>query len=324
MRRLPYTVPPEWDGAMVKEFAKQYLGFSTRVLAGLKRAPGGITLNGEPVFTTARLQAGDALSFALPEGPAPSYPAADLPLPTVFENEDFLVVDKPVGMPVHPSPGHDRDSLLHAAAFHYKNTGQTCPICPLYRLDKDTSGLLALGKHRLAVSAVKAEKLYFALCQGTLSGSGTVDVPISLEPGSRIKRQCGAGQRAVTHWRALAQGQGHTLVAVRLETGRTHQIRAHFAHMGFPLAGDDLYGGSLAYLDRQALHCGRLRLSSRALPMDREFTSDLPAQLREAFPWLPPAEEIVNVPINLDNTDLLARQQSCPVQKRGDTSFEPR
>lgn len=292
MRRLSYTVPPGWEGAMVKEFAKKYLGFSTRVLAGLKRVPGGITQNGEPVFTTARLQAGDVLSFTLPEETA-VYPAEDLPLPIAFENQDFLLVDKPAGMPVHPSPGHDRDSLLQAVSFHYKSTGQACPICPLYRLDKDTSGLLALGKHRLAVSAVEVEKVYFAVCQGLLSGSGTVDVPISLEEGSKIKRRCGMGQRAVTHWKALAQGQGHTLMAVRLETGRTHQIRAHFAHLGFPLAGDDLYGGSRALVGRQALHCGRLRLSSRALSIEETFSSDLPAQLREAFPWLPPAEEVM-------------------------------
>ena len=287
-RLLSYTVPPGWEGATVKEYAKNQLGFSTRVLARLKRTPAGVTLNGVPVFVTARLRTGDLLAFALPQE-AGDYPAAPLPLSVLFENDDFLVVDKPPGMPVHPSPGHGRDSLLNAVSYYYQQRGRAWPICPLYRLYKDTSGVIALGKHKLAVSATEVGKTYFAVCQGLLFGSGVVDVPIGLEPGSRIKRQCGSGQRAVTHWQAVAQGQGHTLAAIQLETGRTHQIRAHFAYMGHPLAGDDLYGGSRELIPRQALHCGRLALSSQALSIQQEFTSDLPAQLREAFPWLPPA-----------------------------------
>lgn len=297
MRLLRYTVPPEWEGAAIKGFARKHLGVSARVLAQLKRAPGGILLNGGAAFTTAVLHGGDVLEFSLPQE-AGDYPAADLPLPVLWEDGDFLLVDKPAGMPVHPSPGHDRDSLLHAAAYYYGQKG-FCPlICPLYRLDKDTTGLVALGKHSLAVSGVQAEKVYFAVCQGRLSGRGTIDVPIGLEEGSRIKRRCGAGQRAVTHWRAVAGGDGHTLLAIRLETGRTHQIRAHFAYMGCPLAGDDLYGGSLERIGRQALHCGRLRLSSRALGLSRGFTAGFPPDMGRAFPWMPEVGEIAQGHMN--------------------------
>lgn len=291
MRSLRYTVPPEWEGETVKTFAKKHLGFSTHVLAQQKRVSGGITLNGTPVFTTALLRAGDVLGFALSQQGG-DYPAAPLPLSVVFEDEDFLLVDKPPGMPVHPSPGHDRDSLLNGVSYYYRQRGESLPICPLYRLDRDTSGLLALGKHTLAVSGTSVEKTYFALCQGRFSGSGVIDVPIGLEEGSKIKRRCASGQRAVTHWRALCGGEGHTLAAVRLETGRTHQIRVHFAYLGYPLAGDDLYGGSRQKLGRQALHCGRLALSSRALGMEREFLSDFPEDLRAAFPWLPEMKEL--------------------------------
>jgi len=290
MRFLRYPIPPGFDGWTVKDFARKHLGFSNRVLAQQKRVPMGITLNGVPVFTTAILRTGDTLGFALAQDGG-HYPAACLPISVLFENEDFLLIDKPPRMPVHPSPGHDRDSLLNAVAYYYEQNGLSVPICPLYRLDKDTSGVIALGKHTLAVSGVSAEKTYFAVCQGSLFGCGTIDMPIGLEEGSKIKRQCGSGQRAVTHWQALERGDGHTLAAVRLETGRTHQIRMHFAHLGHPLAGDDLYGGSLQKIGRQALHCGRLLLSSRALGMEREFISDYPSDMRAAFPWLPGVEE---------------------------------
>ncbi len=300
MRLLRYTVPPGWEGASVKDFAQKRLGFSSRVLAQQKRIPGGVTQNGMPVFTTARLHAGDELAFALPEEAA-GYPAAPLPLAVLWESGDYLIVDKPAWMPMHPSPGHDRDSLLHAVAYYYGQTGQSHRVCPLYRLDKDTSGLAALGKHRLAACAVAVEKRYFAVCQGGLSGSGTVDVPIGLEPGSKIKRACGAGQRAVTHWQAVCAANGHTLCAIRLETGRTHQIRAHFAYMGHPLAGDDLYGGSLALIGRQALHCGWLALSSPALAVPGPLTCPFPAGLRAAFPWLPPVEQTLSCLPGLEN-----------------------
>lgn len=291
MRRLSHTVPPGWDGVPIKAFAKKYLGFSTHVLAGLKRQPEGILLNGRQAFTTAPLHEGDTLVFTLPREQK-SYPAAALSLSILFENDDFLFVSKPAGMPIHPSPGHNGDSLLHAAAYYYSQKGPCPLICPLYRLDKDTTGIVALGKHTLAVSGTLARKVYFAVCQGTLSGHGTIDLPIGLEEGSKIKRRCGHGQRAVTHWRALAGGDGHTLIAASLETGRTHQIRVHFAHLGHPLAGDGLYGGSQDKITRQALHCGILTLSSRALSMHRMFTLDFPPDMRQAFPWLPGVGEL--------------------------------
>ena len=191
-------------------------------------------------------------------------------------------------MPIHPSPGHDRDSLLNRVAYYYGKTGQTPAFRPLYRLDRDTSGLVAVGKHRLAVSSAQQEKAYLAVCEGVLSGCGTVDVPIGLEVGSKIKRCCGTegAQPAVTHWRAIAQREGHTLLELRLETGRTHQIRVHMAFLGHPLAGDDLYGGSCTCIARQALHCGRLLLSSRALQVSRLFSAPFPGDLLQSFPWL--------------------------------------
>lgn len=290
-RLLEYCIPPECVGLTVKEFSKKRLDFSTRVLAELKRED-GILKNGVSCRVTEKLLAGDRLAFRLPEEQK-EYPAAPLPLKILFENEDYLIVDKPPAMPIHPSPGHDRDSLLNAAAFHYQETGQSCLFRPLYRLDRDTGGVIAVGKHRLAVSAAQVEKRYFAVCEGLLSGEGIIDLPIGLRPGSKIVRECGSGAPAVTHWKAIRSENGCTLLSLRLETGRTHQIRAHLSTVGHPLAGDDLYGGSRELIGRQALHCGWVRLRCPALGMDRDFISDFPPDFRAAFPWLPELKTIL-------------------------------
>lgn len=286
-RTLSYAIPPEWQGRPVKDFLRRQLGLSARALAELKRLEGGLTLNGKPCRSVDPLPAGGVLELRLPAEDV-FYEAAAGPLSILYEDEDYLIVDKPPGMPIHPSPGHDRDSLLNRVAYYYGKTGQTPAFRPLYRLDRDTSGLVAVGKHRLAVSSAQQEKRYLAVCEGFLSGCGTVDVPIGLEVGSKIKRCCGTegAQPAVTHWRALAQRDGHTLLELRLETGRTHQIRVHMVFLGHPLAGDDLYGGSCTRIARQALHCGRLLLSSRALQVSRLFSAPFPGDLLQSFPWL--------------------------------------
>lgn len=281
MRRLEYTVPPDWGGSTVKGFAKGYLGLSVRALAGQK-FPGGILVNGEESRVTRTLLAGDRLCLTLPEEPM-SCPPEELPLDILYEDEDFLIVNKAPGMPVHPSPGHDRDSLLNAVSFYLLSTGRSYRARPLYRLDKDTSGVLAMAKHRIAAGAV-TEKEYLAVCEGELAGAGTVNEPIGLKEGSKIVRACGYGQPAVTHFWALGCAGGHTLVKLRLETGRTHQIRAHMAHMGRPLAGDDLYGGGREYIGRQALHCCSLKLECRAVGMSGTFPVPVPGDILDVFP----------------------------------------
>ena len=287
-RSVGYSVPPDWEGRRVKEFIRQYLRLSSRVLVKQKQAEGGMLKNGLPCRSVDSLSAGDILELCFPEEIV-AYEPSEGPLPILYEDEDYLIVDKPAHMPVHPSPGHDRDSLLNRVSYYYRNTGQSPAFRPLYRLDRDTSGLIAIGKHRVAASSVQIEKVYYAVCQGTLFGSGTVDMPIGLEPGSKIRRQCAKeGQRAVTHWKALASNEGYTLVGFRLETGRTHQIRVHMAYLGHPLAGDDLYGGSVKKIDRQALHCGRLSVMCQPLRTHMASACPFPQDILHAFPWVEP------------------------------------
>lgn len=283
MAVLLYIVPDGWDGSTVKGFARGCLGLSVRALAGQK-FDGGILVNGQACHVSQPLRAGDELCFTLPDEPM-CYPPAELPLDIIYEDDGFLIVNKPPGMPVHPSPGHDCDSLLNAVSWYYRRSGQSHRVRPLYRLDKDTSGVLALAKHRIAAGAV-TEKRYLAVCQGELPESGTVDEPIELREGSRIVRACGHGQAAVTHFKRLGFGDGHTLVELRLETGRTHQIRVHMAHTGHPLAGDELYGGGRERIMRQALHCHTLELECKAVGMRRAFTAPVPGDMLGAFPEL--------------------------------------
>lgn len=285
-RALSYVVPPSWEGRTVQDFCRRYLGLSSRAFVKQKHLPGGLLRNGTPCRSVDVLAQGDVLVLQLPQDAA-VYEPQEGPLSVVWEDEDYLVVDKPPHMPIHPSPGHSRDSLLNRVAFYYEKAGQTPLFRPLYRLDRDTSGLVVLGKNRVAVSSAQVGKRYYALCQGTLAGAGTIRAPIGLEPGSKIKRCCQeGGDPAVTHWKALASNEGHTLLELSLETGRTHQIRVHFASLEHPLAGDDLYGGSRALLSTQALHCGRVQLTCPPLGAALHWESPFPQEWREAFPWV--------------------------------------
>lgn len=257
-RRLTFSVPESLDGIMVKNFLRRECGVSARLLAKLKRVPQGITSGGALVVATDQLRAGAVVELLLPCEETAMEPA-ELPFLVIYEDEDLLAVDKPPGMPVYPTPGHDHDTLANAASSYFQQTGVPFSFHPVSRLDKDTSGVIILAKNTFSAAALSGntEKTYFAVCEGILSGSGTVKDPIGLAPGSKIRRQTGpGGAPAVTHWQALDHGDGLTLLRLQLETGRTHQIRVHMASLGHSLAGDDLYGGSRERIARQALHCG--------------------------------------------------------------------
>lgn len=292
MRVLKYFVPEDCDGMTVRDFARNRLGFSARMLTKQKQLENGILNNGLPCRTVDVLHAEDVLTFTLPKEAA-EYQAVPMPLSVLFESDDYLAVNKPHNMPIHPSPGHSCDSLLNACAYYFQQTGQSCLFRPLYRLDKDTSGIVVMGKHRAAVSSAEVDKRYFAVCRGELSGSGTIALPIGLKPGSKIVRECGHGDTAVTHWRAVSCRDNHTLLSIRLDTGRTHQIRAHMAHIGHPLAGDNLYDGSLDKISRQALHCGFANISCKALATKTQIISEFPGDMRRAFLWLPTVSDII-------------------------------
>lgn len=284
--QLSFSIPQDCSGMSIKEYARRKLGLSARVLTEQKKEVNGILRNDLPARSVDILEYGDVLTFFLPAEQG-AYPAKPLPLAILEETADYLVVNKPWGMPAHPSPGHDCDSLMNAAAYHTLQTDECCRLRPLFRLDKDTSGVVILAKHKFAALAALSCKTYLAVCEGKLSGKGTIDEPICLEPGSKIRRRVGNGSRSVTHWQVLGGTDSHTLVKVFPETGRTHQIRVHFSFLGYPLAGDDLYGGGRDNIERQALHCCAVHLDSPLLSLQRTFFAPCPVDIETAFPWVP-------------------------------------
>ncbi len=292
MEPLRFVVPPQWEGALLKQFLRREAEVTARLLARLKRTEDGIRLNGKPVYVIETIHTGDVVELFPPPGETQA-PPENLPFPVVYENERLLAVNKPAGMPVHPSPGHDRDSLLNAfSSWLLRENRPAFAFRPLYRLDKDTTGVLLLAKdgYAAAVFPQNIQKEYWAICEGILKGEGTINLPIGLEPGSRIRRSTGPDAVnpvcAVTHWKALADDGQHTLVSFRLETGRTHQIRVHMASVGHPLAGDDLYGGSRERISSQALCCVSAVIFKREGEKPVKIAVPVPEIWRIAFPGL--------------------------------------
>ena len=283
MRELSFSVPDGYDGIRLKNFLRSYCGLSSRLMIKLKREPMGITNNGLHAVVTDKLNVGDVVRLLIPDDKKQLEPVC-LPLSVIYEDIDILILNKPSNMPMYPSPGHDCDSLANAVAAYYKERSEKIAFRPIYRLDKDTTGLVVLAKnpYMAARLANSIQKEYIAICEGELSGSGVIDSPIGLKVGHGIQREVTPnGEKSVTRWRVLCSGDQYSLVSLELETGRTHQIRVHFSNFGHPLAGDDFYGGSHELIDRQALHCGKIRFFHPLANQELSFFIDMPMDMKK-------------------------------------------
>lgn len=285
MRTLNYLVPDEYDGAKLKGFLYSFCGLSSGLLTELKRGPSdGITVNGTHALVSQVLSAGDKVELRMREKAGVLPEPMPLPFSVLYEDEDLIAVDKPFAMPMYPTPGHDRDSLANAFSFRCALKNDSAAFRPVYRLDRDTTGIVLLAKNRYAAASLagRVKKTYLAVCEGILTESGTVDLPIGYLPGHTVQHAVVPdGRRAATHWRALCGGGRHTLLSIRLQTGRTHQIRVHMSHIGHPLAGDDMYGGSLTWISRQALHCAQVEFMHPVSHRSVLIRSPLPTDMNE-------------------------------------------
>lgn len=290
-RVLTYTVQKEDEGKIARDVIHKRWHLVAHDIAKAKyRTERGITVNGEQVLINRRLAEGDVLQVRLSDAPGGKIVPAEGPLDILYEDEDLICLNKPAGIVVHPSHGHFSDSLANYLAWYYEKCNEPHEIRTIGRLDKDTSGLIFYGKSRTVCALMldqtrKGErvKTYLALAEGTFSDkSGTIDAPISREFEDKIRRTVRPdGDHAVTHYRVLRQYDGYALLAVRIDTGRTHQIRVHMSWIGHPLLGDPIYGhGPTGKIQRAALHAWHTTFLT---PFDREkkeLTAPLPEDMQ--------------------------------------------
>ncbi len=286
MTRLNYTtVPPAYDGARVQDFLRRDCGLSWRMVVRLKGVAGGITADGVPMRSIDRLRAGQTVVLTFPEDHV-RIEGMEMPLAVVYEDAHLLMVDKPPYLAVHPSAGKPDPTLANGVVAYYEKKGEAASFRPVNRLDRNTSGLLLAAKdpHTAFLLTRKPEKVYLAVVFGRLEGEGTIDAPIRVKEGCCITREVGpGGKESVTHWQALASDGKLTLLRLRLETGRTHQIRVHMAYIGHPLVGDTMYGTDETFLPRHALHCSEMAFAHPLTGEPLHFVSPLPPDMERLF-----------------------------------------
>ncbi len=286
-RTLSYTITNKNKADTIGAFLRD-AGYSRRILIELKQNPEQICLNGTPSWLNTLLQIGDTLTLFLPDEPVSSdILPVNLPIDIVYEDEDLIILNKATGMPVHPSQGHHENTLANALAYRFASRGEHFVFRAVNRLDRDTTGLLLIAKHKISgafLSAMTAKKEirreYLAIVAGKPEESGTIDLPIARKDGSTIERCIDMyhGEHAVTHYRCLdyRDDLGCSLVRLRLETGRTHQIRVHMKAIGHPLLGDFLYNPDYRFIGRQALHSYTVAFRHPITGEAMEFTAPMP------------------------------------------------
>ena len=265
MEQREFMVEAEAAGQRIDRFLSgEDTGLSRSALQALV-AEGHVLCNGKQIAKSLKLKAGDTILLEIPDAKPIEAVPQDISLDIVYEDEHLLVVNKPKGMVVHPAPGNPDGTLVNALLWHCKGSlsGIGGEIRPgiVHRIDKDTSGLVLAARNSYAAPllAQGVEKLYYAIVEGELPlGPGVIDAPIGRQGDSIIGRcVTPEGKPSRTEYTILKAKNGLSLAACVPVTGRTHQIRVHFASLGHPLAGDDLYGGHRERVGRQALHCAK-------------------------------------------------------------------
>lgn len=292
-RIFEYQITAAEEGRKIGDFLREK-GYSRHLLRQLKETEDGLLRNAQPTFTTVALKAGDGIRVRLLEKAEGSEAIMPAPLPfeIVYEDEDLLVVNKPADMPIHPSFQNHGNTLADALTWHYQQHGEDFVYRCINRLDRDTTGLLIVAKHLLSASILsdmvgkrEIHREYLAIVKGIPPENGTISAPIGRKKGSAILREVNfeTGEPAVTHFARLEIRNGLSLVSLKLETGRTHQIRVHMGYIGCPLIGDYLYYPECSRISRQALHSHRLSFLHPITGKALSFTAPLPEDMEKAF-----------------------------------------
>lgn len=289
-RTLNYEIKESEAGLRVEQYLKRR-GYSSQNIASIKHMPESILVNGIHYYMRQTLAAGDRLTVQITEtGCSEKIPPVKLPLDIVYEDEDIIVINKPAGMPVHPSLNNYYNTMANALAWYYKEQGKPFIFRCCNRLDRDTSGLTVVAKHLVSAGILSSmtgkrevHREYLAIASGHVTPeSGTITAPLARKPGTIIERTVDweQGEPAITHYRLISTTALHSLVALRLETGRTHQIRIHMKYLGYPLIGDYLYNPDMTCIGRQALHSHKLSFPHPITGKWMEFTAPLPEDMQ--------------------------------------------
>ncbi len=277
MRVIEYIIGEDYCGKTICDYLKHH-GYSTGVITELKKSEHGIILNNNHAFTNVLLNTNDVLNICLTDDASDILPE-NFEFNISYEDDDILVFDKPSGVVVHPTKIYQSGTLGNYYAYLCQRRGIQCTFRPIYRIDRNTSGLVLIAKNKLA-SIVKVLKKYLCICHGVIDIAGTFDGSISLCVDSKIKREVNMyGQTAVTHYRRLSTNGKYSLCEITLDTGRTHQIRVHFSNAGYPLVGDTLYGYEGDSLSRHALHCSEIHFINPITGVKVDLISQLPSDM---------------------------------------------
>ncbi len=284
------------DGITVEQLLLSH-GYSRKLIIELKKSPEYLTISGEHVYITRKLHRGDVLRVQLPkESSSEHIVAAQIPLDIIYEDEHLMVINKQADLPIHPSQGNYDNTLANGVAWYFACKGEPFVYRVINRLDRDTTGLLILAKHALSACILsdmvknhQIHRTYLAAADGNLydvfpDGHGIIDAPIARADGSAIERcvDYEQGETARTQVQVLGWNEeiNASLAEVKLETGRTHQIRVHFKHLGFPLFGDFLYHPDYRFIRRQSLHSRKLEFIHPITGIPLSFEAAVPEDMK--------------------------------------------
>lgn len=291
-----YFITDREDGMTVDELLHAY-GYSRHLIIDLKKSPALLTLNGCHVYVTRKLHTGDTLQVRLPEETSSEHiVATPIPLDIIYEDEDLIIINKQANLPIHPSQGNFSNTLANGMAWYFEQKAEPFVCRVINRLDRDTTGLLILARHALSacilsdmVRTRQIHRTYLAAAGGDLrkvipGRTGTIQAPIARVDGSTIERQVDfeRGETAVTHFHFLSYQKAvdASLIELKLETGRTHQIRVHMKYLGCPLFGDFLYNPDYRFIKRQSLHSWKLEFTHPITGEPLFFTAPIPEDMR--------------------------------------------
>lgn len=288
-RNIDYIIDEDSAGLRVEQFLRRKR-YSGQNLSEIKRMPKSILVNGVHYYMRQELSTGDHLQVRICETKnSEKIPPTKLPLDIIYEDEDLLVLNKPAGMPIHPSLNNYTNSIANALAYYFQSQGKPFIFRCCNRLDRDTSGLTMVSKHLVSGSILsdmtkyrEVHREYLAIARGSVTPSeGTIQAPLGRKEGTIIERTVDweHGEDAVTHYKVVKEANGHSLVSLRLETGRTHQIRIHMKYLGYPLIGDYLYNPDMEYMTRQALHSHHMEFTHPITGEHMSFTAPLPEDM---------------------------------------------